>query len=272
MIQTRTLRAIAISILGLLWLGTDDVRASAFTVTPVRVFLGRGTNSALLTLKNDSAEMLRFQITLKAWNQTADGEMELSDTNDLVFFPTLMELKAGEERKVRIGSAFKSPVATERSYRIFFEELPPSQVIRDGSDDRQRGAQVRVLTKMGVPIFIQPATLVLKGDLTAVSVTGRKLQFEIRNNGNSFFSIIGAKVVGLSRSGTTTFERTRDGWYVLAGGRRRFEFEVPADACESTDHLRIEVSSSLADERGKGSTLSQDVPFLHGCGSTHGRQ
>src|SRR5437868_6260952 len=125
----RVLRGIAIvSVLGILGWGAEDARGSAFTVTPVRVFLGRGVNSALLNVKNDSTEPIRFSISLKAWNQAADGDMQLSDTSDVVFFPSIMDLQPGEEKKVRVGSAFKAPVATERSYRIFFEELPPAKV------------------------------------------------------------------------------------------------------------------------------------------------
>ena len=85
----RVLRGFAImSVLGILGWGTGDARGSAFTVTPVRVFLGRGANSALLNVKNDSTEPIRFQISLKAWNQAPEGDMQLSDTTDLVFFNT----------------------------------------------------------------------------------------------------------------------------------------------------------------------------------------
>jgi fimbrial chaperone protein len=256
--QTRALRGIAISILGLLTWAAGDAAAAAFTVTPVRVLLGRGTNSALLTVRNDSTEPIRFQITLKAWNLAPSGEMELSDTNDLVFFPSMLEVKPSEQKNVRIGSSFKAPVTTERSYRIFFEELPPPQVARP--DEKQTGAQVRVLTKMGVPIFIQPATPVIKGEIGNVVQNGRKVEFDVKNAGNSFFTVTSATLTGIGKDGSKTFEKKQDGWYVLAGGVRHYQFEVPADKCATTDHVRVDVASSLTDEKGNPTSLQQDFP------------
>jgi fimbrial chaperone protein len=258
MVLQRVFRAFAVCILGLLVLGTEDVKAASFTVTPVRILLGAGSTSALLTVRNDSTEPIRFQISLKAWNQAADGDMQLSDTNDLVFFPALMELKPAEEKKVRVGSAFKAPVTTERSYRIFFEELPPPQVSTPAAAGGL-GAQVRVLTKMGVPIFVQPPNPVVKGELGTVSIANRTVSFDVRNIGNSFFTLSGATITGLSRAGATTFTKQQDGWYVLAGGIRRYSFPIPADACAGTDRIKVEVASSLTDEKGSPSPFSREV-------------
>jgi fimbrial chaperone protein len=254
----RAFLGFAVCILGLLSWGAGDVQAASFTVTPVRVFLGPGNSSALLTVRNDSAEPIRFQISLKAWNQAPDGDMQLSDTNDLVFFPALMELKPAEEKKVRVGSAFKAPVTTERSYRIFFEELPPAQV-ETPNPAGALGAQVRVLTKMGVPIFIQPANPVVKGELANVSAANRTVSFDVRNIGNSFFTVTAATVTGLSNSGATTFTKQQEGWYVLAGGSRHFVIPIPAESCKGTERVKVDVGTSLSDEKGNPSSLSREV-------------
>ncbi len=258
MIIHRVLRGFAVCILGLLSWGAEDVMAASFTVTPVRVFLGPGATSALLTVRNDSTEPIRFQISLRAWNQAPDGDMQLSDTNDLVFFPALMELKPAEEKKVRVGSAFKAPVTTERSYRIFFEELPPPQVSAP-KETAGLGAQVRVLTKMGVPIFVQPPNPVVKGELANVSVANGTISFDVQNVGNSFFTVNAAKVTGVSKSGATTFTKQQEGWYVLAGGARHFAFQIPADACAGAEKIKVDVASSLNDEKGTPNPLSREI-------------
>jgi fimbrial chaperone protein len=259
--RQRAFRGFAIiGVLGFLGWGAGDASGSAFTVTPVRILLSRGTSSALLNVRNDSTDPIRFQISLKAWNQAPDGNMQLSDTTDLVFFPSMMELGPGEEKKVRVGSAFKAPVVTERSYRIFFEELPPPQVTGT-PEQKETAAQVRVLTKMGVPIFIQPATLVVKSDLTNVAMSGGKLSFDVRNTGNTFFTVTKVTVTGLSNSGATTFTRQQDGWYVLAGGLRHFEIDLPAEGCTATERVRIDVGSSLSDERGNPLPMTEEQAF-----------
>lgn len=242
---------------GLLTMQAGVALGSAFTVTPVRILLGPGANSALLTVRNDSTEPLRFQVSLKAWNQSPAGAMELSDTSDLVFFPTLMDLKAGEEKKVRIGSAFKGSVMTERAYRIFFEELPPAHVATP-----QPGAQIRMLTKMGVPIFIQPPAVATKGEIANTVFNGRRLSFDIRNSGNSFFTTTGPALTGLSKTAAETFKLQNDGWYILAGGSRHYDIELPADVCATTDQIRIAAQTSIGGD--KGSVLTTTVPVSAG--------
>jgi len=256
--RQRLLRSFSAFVLGSLVLGAGDLTASAFTVTPVRIFLGQGASSALLTVRNDSTEPITFQISLRAWNQAPDGDMQLSDTKDIVFFPAMMVLQPAEEKKVRVGSAFKAAVSTERSYRIFFEELPPPQVAT-AATGTAGGAQVRVLTKMGVPIFVQPPTPVVKGDLSNVAVGDRSVGFDVRNIGNSFFIVNGATLTGLSKSGATTFTKQQDGWYVLAGGTRHFQIAIPAEACAGTDRIRVNVASSLSGEKGNPSPMSVEV-------------
>jgi len=240
--RQRLLQSFLACILGLSLWGAEELRASAFTVTPVRIFLGAGASSALLTVRNDSTEPISFQISLRAWNQAPDGDMQLSETKDLVFFPAMMVLQPAEEKKVRVGSAFKSAVNTERSYRIFFEELPPAQV--NTATTTGGGAQVRVLTKMGVPIFIQPPSLVVKGDLTSVSVADRAVSFDVKNAGNSFFVVNSVTVTGVSKTGDTTFTKQAEGWYVLAGGTRDFQVPIPAEACAIGDLWRGRASEN----------------------------
>jgi fimbrial chaperone protein len=258
MIRQRLLLSFAVCILGLLSWAAEDAKASAFTVTPVRILLGPGTTSALLTVRNDSTEPIRFQISLRSWNQAPDGDMQLSDTKDLVFFPAMMVLQPAEERKVRVGSAFRAAVTTERSYRIFFEELPPPQVVPTDTATAG-GAQVRVLTKMGIPIFVQPRTPLIKGDLTNAGIANGTVSFDVQNVGNSFFVVNGATATGLSKTGATTFTKQQDGWYVLAGGTRHFQIAIPAEACASTDRIRVDVASSLSDEKGNPSPMSTEV-------------
>lgn len=252
------LRGIAATVLSFLMWGAEDGLASAFTVAPVRVFLGRGTTTALLNVRNDSTDPIRFQISLQAWNQAPDGGMQLSDTSDLVYFPKLMDLKPGEERKVRIGSNFKAAVTTERSYRIFFEELPPAQVTAT-PQEQQTAAQVRVLTKMGIPIFIQPPNPVIKAELANIVANGRTVSFDVRNMGNSFFTVTGASITGLSGTGAEAFKRSQDGWYILAGGVRHFQFEIPVESCSATQKIRVDVTSSLIDSKGETIPIREEV-------------
>ena len=85
-------------------IGTGSADAATFSVNPTQIFLTGKSGSALLTLRNDSSELLRFQLSAFSWQQSASGELQLGPTKDVVFFPALLSLKPGEERRVRIGS------------------------------------------------------------------------------------------------------------------------------------------------------------------------
>ena len=218
----------------------ESTFASAFKVTPVRVTLSAGSSSTLLTLTNESDMALRFQISAFSWAQEATGEMKLTPTEEILFFPALLSLNAGEERKVRVA-AKGAASDVEKTYRIFFEELPPLASASAGE-----GAQVRILTKMGVPIFVSPGKVSEQGRIDAVRVADGKLLFDVKNSGNVHFSVHGVKVRGLAESGSDVFERQLDGWYVLAGTPRSYELELPADVCSKVKSVVIEAQTDMA--------------------------
>ena len=92
--------------------------ASSFAVNPTQLVLSAKATSALLTLRNDSDETLRFQLSVFAWDQSTDGKLKLDQTDDIVFFPPLLTLAPKESRNIRIAAV--TPLgAAERTYRIF---------------------------------------------------------------------------------------------------------------------------------------------------------
>lgn len=207
--------------------------AATFTVNPTQIFLSGRTTTALLTLKNDSDESLRFQLTAFAWQQTPSGELELTPTRDVVFFPALLTLGPKEERRIRVGTSVTASTQ-ERTYRIFVEELPPA----DGSTP---GSAVRVLTKMGIPIFIRPATETASANLRDLNVRNGALHFTVANNGTVHFVPQKVVVRGVASNGERVFERDVQAWYILAGGRREFDVEVPSGNCARIATLLVDV-------------------------------
>jgi fimbrial chaperone protein len=197
--------------------------------------------SALLSLRNDSDQPLRFEISAFSWAQTASGEMTLEPTEDVVFFPKLLTLAPSEERKVRIGAVVK-PGASERAYRLFVRELPPLEGSRtDG---------VRVLTKMGIPIFVRPDKATVSSELGVPRHEKGLLQFALVNSGNVHFIPERITIRGLAGD-IGVFERPVESWYVLAAGRRDFSVPLPEAECARVTTLLVkaEVASSRLEKR-----------------------
>jgi fimbrial chaperone protein len=224
--------------------------AATFSVNPTQIFLTGKSGSALLTLRNDSTEPLRFQLTAFTWQQTPGGEIKLEPTKDVVFFPALLALKPGEERRVRIGS-LTAAAAREQTYRIFVEELPPV-------DSTSTGAAVKVLTKMGIPIFVRPATERAAMTLDGLGLEGDRLKFTVGNEGS--VHVVPGEIVARANdaSGATVFERTVPGWYILAGGRRDFDLDMASPDCARVATYAVTVQR-------ESETLTRTLPAVPGA-------
>jgi fimbrial chaperone protein len=214
--------------------------AATFTVEPTQITISGRTNSVLLTLRNESTEALRFELSAFKWAQAPTGEMQLEATEDVVFFPSLLTVGPGESRRVRIGSATKAEVH-EKTYRLFVEELPPLN---------RQGNGVRVLTKMGIPIFVAPSKQVAAASLSGLDLKDGTLRFTLNNDGTVHFLPGDIHVKGFAGS-AVALEDQVGGWYVLAGGRRDFMMPLKAAQCSAITSLLVEIQfgSDLLQER-----------------------
>ena len=217
-------------------LATSPARAANFDVVPTLLSLSAKSASDTLVITNRSQETLRFQINVFAWKQRPDGEMLLEPTKDIVFFPAMLSLKPKESRQIRVGTKIK-PGSVERSYRLFVEELPP--LARSAKDDANA---IRVLTKMGVPVFVQAASPKATPVVTPLQVKGRELTFSVKNSGNTHMRV--QKVLLTAKSGgKTVHSEELPAWYVLAGGVRTYAVRLPDVACQASTSLEVEMKS-----------------------------
>ncbi len=133
----------------LLWTGA--ALAGEFTVNPTRLDLGAAARSGVVTVRNDGKSPLSFQLQAMDWAQDATGKDQYTETRDLIFFPRILTIEPGQEGVVRVGT--KTPVVpTEKTYRLFIEELPGTN-----KDPEKPGVQIAFLIRFGAPIFIAPS-------------------------------------------------------------------------------------------------------------------
>lgn len=218
--------------------------ASTYAVNPTQVVLSAQTTSRLVTLQNLSAETLRFQVTAFRWDQSPQGEMILAPTRDIVAFPSLLTIDAGQQRTVRVGFTGAAG-SVEASYRIFVEELPPD------AGDRLPGDGIRVLTRTGIPVFMQPKQPAGRMELSQVEAQGGRVTFALRNTGNVHVLPQRIHLQGVSRTGAVMLDREEKGWYLLAGGQRNYQFEIPPQSCDGLTSLqaRVVVAGQTLEER-----------------------
>lgn len=216
--------------------GLPPARAADFTVNPIQIFLAGQTRSAILTVQNTSGEPLRFQLNAFTWAQDPAGQMQLAPTSEIIFFPRLLTLAPGEQRIVRVGTSVAAgPV--ERTYRIFVEELPPS------AQQAAPAGQVRVLARMGIPIFVEAKAGRAELRLSPPALQPGRLVFELRNGGTKHAIPQVIHVRGQGAGGETLWEGEQEGWYVLAGDRRVYEMPFPREECVRTKTVAVEVKA-----------------------------
>lgn len=212
--------------------------AGNYSVNPTRVTLTESQSSTLLTLTNRGGETLRFQVSQFAWEQIDGGQMQFEKTDDLVIYPTLFEVGPGQKRTLRIGTS--QPAGdVEATYRIYIDELPPLQ-----EDTGQVG--VRVLARMGVPIFIAPHRTHVSGQIAEADLEDGVVSMSILNDGNVHVMLEDVEVTALDDRGRTLWNKHRSDWYLLAGETRELEVELPRDLCESVSSLELKVVSDRA--------------------------
>lgn len=245
-----------IAALALALAASAAVRASTFSVDPIEVTLNRGNSSASIAITNQSPQKLRLQVTGFAWQQSPSGEMRLTPTDDLVFFPQLLEIDPGDTKRIRVGVT-AAQTALERSYRIFMEELPSLESV---IAPKQNTITLRM--KIGVPVFVRPnAAPAPSGAVRDAAAGNGALSFDVLNTGNTHFAIQSVHVVGKDAAGAPVVTNDLSGWYVLAGGTRRFSIPLQKDRCAALRSLVVQVRTDAVNFSSTFTDLSKQ------CGS-----
>lgn len=123
--------------------------AGGLSVSPVRVDIASGQTAAAITVSNTGEAEKIVQVDPLQWSR-AYALDQYSPTRELVVNPPLFKLAPGGAQIVRVGLArqARADAQVEKSFRIFFQELPSSAYSAD--------TQLRILLRIGVPVFVQP--------------------------------------------------------------------------------------------------------------------
>jgi fimbrial chaperone protein len=201
--------------------GAGGARAGDLEIAPIKVELTQAQPTTLLTVRNGGATPTRITVKLFAWDQDPRGEMVLTPTTDAVAFPPLLEIAPGASRNIRVGAS-RPPGATERSYRVFVEEMPAPA---------DQATQVQVLSRIGVPVFVVPASPAARLQVGALAVADGRASFTVRNAGNAHVRTTAVKLALHASDGKILVEHPLDAWYLLAGGERRYELPMSTQGC-----------------------------------------
>lgn len=123
--------------------------ASNFEVSPIRVDLTADAPVATVRVLNLGSEPVIIHQSLVSWTQV-DGENVYVPTDSVISSPPIFTLPGGESQVVRIGLVATTDSSVEQAYRAFLQEVP-SQPTDDGQT-------VQIALRIGIPVFVAPAT------------------------------------------------------------------------------------------------------------------
>lgn len=217
--------------------GQATAQAPGVSVRPTDVALSPSHLTEMVRLRNDTSEAQRYQLSAYAWEQTSDGRQVLHPTDDLIFFPPLFTVKSGDEQIIRVASGVPFSLK-EKSCRLFIEQLPPLT-----KPSGEQGPRVRLLMRMGLPVFLQPGNVVDGAELDAAEVRGSTLRFTLKDTGNVHLVTSDLHVSGLGSDGRAVFERSARPSYVQADSSLNFILPVPSKDCFRIRTLSVSVKT-----------------------------
>lgn len=206
--------------------------ADEWSVSPLILELGGTVKSGVFSVRNLGAVEKTFSVVVKQWGQDAEGRDLEAESGDLIFFPPTLVVPPGDYAVVRIGA--RNPIAeTERAYRVYVSEVP---LPRDDGD--QQGTTMRIVLRIGLPVFIQPRQKVSRLQIELQEEQGG-IAARVSNPGNSHVRADEVRFRGLDAEGNEKFSRTLGERYVLAGVSRSYRLRIPREVCGIVSRVQL---------------------------------
>lgn len=217
---------------------SDSFAAASWRVSPIRLDFDQKTRSGVVTITNDGDASVSLQIKAFLWTQDEQGKDRYEESNDLVFFPRIMTLRAGDSRVLRAGIQVPA-TSQEKSYRLFVEEIPEPR-----SDS---GAVVAIAIRFGIPVFVTPIKVQVVNEFSQIGYRGGELHFALKNAGNVHYRIQGIKVTGADAQGAELWNASSEGWYLLAGNQRSHAVKVAVEDCSRSAAMTLFIHTDKGD-------------------------
>jgi fimbrial chaperone protein len=237
-------------IAGLLFTAVFISRAVAadFQIQPMTMDLSSGVKSGVFSVINNGSEKIDFQVSLREWNQDEKGKDVLTDTKDIIFFPTVMSVEAKSQRAIRIGLK-TAPSLKEKTYRLLVQEIPTHKNTDDGVKKNIK-AGVAIAFRFSMPIFVKPLKPEESYIIDRIEMSKGVVKATVRNTGNVHVKLRAVKFSGKSADGTEIFSKEVAGWYILNGLSISYEAEIPKDVCGKIAQIDLNAQTETANING----------------------
>jgi P pilus assembly chaperone PapD len=123
---------------------------------------------------------------------------------------------------------------------VFIQELPSLAKV-----NQESAAAVAILTKMGVPIFVEGTTSGKpEPSLSALTLQGQRLTFQLKNSGGKHFRTEKLTLLVRDAAGKAIHTQDLHTWYVLAGRTTPYSVVLPVEVCGVMTSLELELKTT----------------------------
>jgi fimbrial chaperone protein len=181
--------------------------ATSLKIYPVLIELDAKTPVETMTIENSSDAPARMQVRVVAWRQD-NGQDLFEDTRDILANPPLFEVAPGAQQIARFGLR-TAPGLTEKSYRIFLEEIPNGRPTAPG--------EVRTLLRVSIPIFVPSPDAQPKLVWQIANADDKQLMLTVHNGGSAHVHL---KQITLKHADGAALGSQQESLYILSGATR----------------------------------------------------
>ncbi len=217
---------------------TPAVRATSFTVVPVRVEVSPKHLYTTLQVTSNGDEKVTVRVRPIQWILQDGREFE-RDTEDLIFSPPIFTILPHQTQDIRIGLQQNTAPTAEQTYRLILEEVPaPAPAGFTG---------VRTSLRFRIPLFVRPAGPATTKLSWSLRRTPRGITLSVENNGSAPIQI---KHLALRSSDPKESIVIQSGTvYILPAGRKEWLLDNAHFAEDSTISLQSVMDGSLISEK-----------------------
>lgn len=210
--------------------------AAQFSLNQTRIHLRGGHPVETLVLTNQEQQAVSFEVEVKSWRQDANGTWQLTPSDELVVHPLILTIPAGGQARLRVGT-LSPTVQAEQAYRVELQQL--ADTVQNDS------VQIRMLTRISVPVFVQPTAAKPQPALAVAALGADTAQLVVRNAGNGYLAPQDAKVRVLDSQGRALHEERLAIGYALAGAALPVAVKLPTGICAHASRIELASDKSL---------------------------
>ncbi len=228
------------------------------SVWPIKVFLYPDRKTGEVNLTNKGEYEVNAQVYAKSWDVDENGKFIETDTGDFVFYPRLLTIKPGEEKKLRIAYDGDFP-PLEKSYRLYVYELP--EIEKPEKQAEKVALGFIPLLRLSLPLFVSPSKTPPAPQALAEEIekTDKGVKVAVKNPGNHHITLQRVFVRLTGQNGNSIAEGEAKPHILRILPQRRVWVDIPIENLpDTTKILNSEVRFSL---EGLKEEIKQSVPF-----------